>query len=66
MDVDETRRDDQAIRIDLASSGTDVIADSRDGVTLYGDVGVPAILARTIDHDSASYYQVMHDLLLRQ
>ena len=32
----------------------------------HGDVGVPAILARAIDHDSAAYYQVMHDLLLRQ
>ena len=61
VDIDKARGDDHALRIELAPSGADIIADGADAAACKGNIGTAAIAARTVDHGALAYYEIMHE-----
>ena len=60
VDVDETRRDHQARRIDLAPALAELGADGGDPAVLHGDIGHAARRAGAVENGSVSDDEVKH------
>ena len=58
VDVDEARRDGEALGVDLLAPGAGHAADGGDAAVLHGDVGLARRTARAVEHGAVAHHQI--------
>jgi hypothetical protein len=69
VDVDEARRDSEALGVDLLAPGAGNAADRGNAAVLHGDIGFARWTARAVEHGAVAHHQVElsgHGPLLQQ